>query len=421
MKLRLLVATFMFLGVISTPQCHSYSLSDALNGAMLNNKKIEIAKKDLDITLLKKPKAMTKFLPSVHAEFNRAIVKDKSDRGITGSERSFSLKATQNIYAGGGHIAQAAAADYEINAKYQEYISKLNEELLNVIKSYQDVLTSRKKVEVTLENIKASETQVQKARISMKSGAGTKTALAETEAAFAILKTQLEESKSQKIKAEEDFHHLVGVKMPDKNVESINLKNEHLLPSFESYVQSVLSNNPSLLSAKSLFKAHKYGLNVSYSKLLPQVDLYAEFDRGKRLNRAEPQNIYGIKMRVPLFYEGGENYIDVAEARKKSLRAELVIQETLNDIKAKVNASWNSYINSKSSYMESVKAKDSYYVAYQGLKMEVDAGARPITALPDQLRKYNDALMENLRLENALKVQYFYLHALEGKLQNLIK
>ncbi|MFQ3307206.1 MAG: outer membrane protein, partial [Candidatus Midichloriaceae bacterium] len=170
---------FVLLAVtIYVPESIAYDINDAVKLALQNSEGLKAQRKKLEITMLSKPKAITGFLPSISANLSHNRYEDKADSlQKTNNYNGLVINIEQEIFAGGGSIAKIAASNASINSAYQEYLESFNDLMLKAVKSYQNVVTSRKIVNVQKENVKMSKKNVEKSRIAVKAGAERKSAL----------------------------------------------------------------------------------------------------------------------------------------------------------------------------------------------------------------------------------------------------
>ncbi|EDV18716.1 hypothetical protein TRIADDRAFT_62805 [Trichoplax adhaerens] len=358
--------------------------------------------KTLEITILAKPKAMTEFLPSVSAELNKTFTNpDGNTQSSSFNKSSFAFAIEQDIFTGGSTIAKLAAADAEINAAYQEYNKSLNEIILNAITSYQNVLTIRELVRVQKENVDMAQKSVEKATITVKTGAETKTSLFMAKATLAAMKSNLEDYLVQQNQAESSYLYLIGEEAP-KKMDMIDVKKYPKIDSFDKLKIMVNAQNPDLLSIKNKLKASKQAINIQASGLLPRVSLFANRSINKysdntpsNINKADNGNTYGIKMSIPLLYKGGVQYLNISEAKKKSKQTEYTLKDTINNINFKTSDVWKTYISSENIYKSYLSSEDNYYKTYLSTQSEFDVGAKTLMENQEMIKSLNKLANDN--------------------------
>ena len=413
------VSNFTFAG--------AYSLKDAVNSTLLNNEQLQIAKKRLEIAILEKPKAATEFLPSINAVLNKSFY--NPDTPINGqssfNKESFELSIQQDIFTGGSTIARIAAADAKINSAYQEYNKTLNDMILKTIQSYQNVLTYREFVKVQQTNVDMAKKSVEKAIITVKTGAETKTSLFLAKANLASMKSNLEDYTVGKTQAESGFQYIVGEKAPTI-MEQIEIKNYTKIKNLDEFTTLVNTQNPDLIKAKSDFKASRQGINIAASGLLPRVSLFANAARSKQpdnnaLQESFKGNTYGIGVNVPLLYKGGIQYLEISEAKKRSKATEFGVRDVVYRIKSDVVGTWSKYISSENIYESSRIAEDNFYQTYLSTQSEFDVGAKTLIEVINRQRDYNDNTIRRLSKERDYKVSLFEIYNLIGNLPKVIQ
>ncbi len=410
------VSNFTFAG--------AYSLKDAVNSTLLNNEQLQIAKKRLEIAILEKPKAATEFLPSINVVLNKTFY-NPSDNTQSYNKESFGLSIQQDIFTGGSTIARIAAADAKINSAYQEYNKTLNDMILKTIQSYQNVLTYREFVKVQQTNVDMAKKSVEKAIITVKTGAETKTSLFLAKANLASMKSNLEDYTVGKTQAESGFQYIVGEKAPTI-MEQIEIENYTKIKNLDEFTTLVNTQNPDLIKAKNDFKASKQGINIAASGLLPRVNLFANASKPKYSVESFPMNdfkgnTYGIGVNVPLLYKGGIQYLEISEAKKRSKATEFGVRDVVYRIKSDVVGTWSKYISSENIYESSRIAEDNFYQTYLSTQSEFDVGAKTLIEVINRQRDYNDNTIRRLSKERDYKVSLFEIYNLIGNLPKVIQ
>lgn len=433
MKFKLFpILTLLFVSFICS-NAKAYSLNDAVVAVLQNNEKIKAAKKKLEIEILKKPKVMTEFLPSVSAELNQTFHENRnfndSSKPMKYHQGSLIWSVEQEIYSGGSTIAKMLAADAEINIAYQEYASTLNEVIYQIIQIYQNILTTRELFRTQAQNVEMTSKHVEKAAIAVKSGAETKTSLHYAKANFADMKSRLEDYKVQQKEAEAYFQAYVGEVAPEK-MELIDLK-KHKVPTLEAFKVLVSQKNPDILKAKNTLKASRHGISIATAELMPKIALFGKavrqdgpsFYKGDNMFNGrqirQDGNTYGVKMSIPVFSKG-LGYINISEARKKEKLSAHNLKNALNTIQATITDTWEHYISSDSIYHLSCKAEENYHQTYLSMQAEFDVGARTIINVIEKQKEYNFHTLERLGKEQKRVMALFKIYQTIGNLHQVI-
>ena len=412
----------------------AYSLKDAVNSTLFNNEQLQVEKKKLEIAILEKPKAATEFLPDVNIALNKTFYNpsDYKANPYNGAssfhKESFGLNIQQDIFTGGSTIAKIAMADANINAAYQNYNRALNKMILNTVQSYQNVLTSREFVKVQQTNVNMAQKSLEKAEITVKTGAETKTSLFLAKANLADMKSNLEDYLVEKTQAESNFQYYVGEEAP-KVMEQIDIKKYAKIKNFDEFKILVNTQNPDLIKVKNELKALKQGVNVAAAGLLPNVQLFANSSRQKYSDnnpfKDNPSdfkgNTYGVGVNVPLLYKGGVQYLNISEAKKRSKGAEFSVRDVLNMIQSQAVSVWNKYTSSEQIYASSRVAEENFYQTYLSTQSEFDVGAKTLIEVINRQRDYNLNVIKRLSKERDYKISLFETYNLVGNLPKVIQ
>jgi|APCry1669188879_1035177.scaffolds.fasta_scaffold19025_2 outer membrane protein len=410
----------------------AYGLKDAVNSTLLNNEQLQVEKKKLEIAILEKPKAATEFLPNINATLNKTFYNPSNPQSFGGqsafNKELFGLNIQQDIFTGGSTIAKIAQADANINAAYQNYNRALNKMILNTVQSYQNVLTSREFVKVQQTNVNMAQKSLEKAEITVKTGAETKTSLFLAKANLASMKSDLEDYLVGRTKAESDFQYFVGEEAP-KVMEQIDVKKYTKIKNFDEFKVLVNTQNPDLIEVKNMLKASKQGVNLAASGLLPSVNLFANSSRPKysennpyKNNSSDFKgNTYGVGVSVPLLYKGGVQYLNISEAKKRSKSVEFSVRDVMSLIQSQTIGRWSKYTSSENIYASSRVAEENYYQTYLSTQSEFDVGAKTLIEVINRQRDYNDNVIKKLYKERDYKISLFEMYNLVGNLPKIIQ
>ena len=301
----------------------------------------------------------------------------------------------------------------------------MNETILRTIQSYQGVLTYRKFVKVQQTNVDMAKKSVEKATITVKTGAETKTSLFLAKANLASMKSNFEDYSVGKTQAEASFQYIVGEKAP-KIMEQIDIAKYAKIKNFDEFTTLVNTQNPDLIKAKSDFKASKQEINIAAAALLPRVNLFANASRPKYSDDNIPMNdfkgnTYGIGVSIPLLYKGGIQYLEISEAKKRSKSIEFSVRDVIYKIRSDAVSTWNKYISSENIYESSRVAEDNFYQTYLSTQSEFDVGAKTLIEVINRQRDYNDNTIKRLSKERDYKVSLFEIYNLVGNLPKIIQ
>ena len=126
---------------------------------------------------------------------------------------------------------------------------------------------------------------------------------------------------------------------------------------------------------------------------------------------------------IPLF-KGGENYSSLKKKKFRKAQSNLILQDTINEVKTDTANSWSVY-KSSSSILKATQAQvKAAEIANEGITLEYDSGNTRTTLEVIQSRSLLlDARISNAKAERDFAVSKFKLLAIVGKLtlENLKK
>lgn len=408
---------FVLLAVtIYVPESIAYDINDAVKLALQNSEGLKAQRKKLEITMLSKPKAITGFLPSISANLSHNRYEDKADSlQKTNNYNGLVINIEQEIFAGGGSIAKIAASNASINSAYQEYLESFNDLMLKAVKSYQNVVTSRKIVNVQKENVKMSKKNVEKSRIAVKAGAERKSALLVAKAELSAAQAELQKYEIQLVNTENNYNYYIGEGAP-QNIKELNFEKGDIASS-QVFEKEVMAKNPSINKAKYDIKTSQHNKSMAVSKLSPVVSVAADFLRNNNKDLRKG-NTYSLKVTVPIFNKGID-YIGISEETKKYKQSQNIFDDNMSIVKSKLMSIWNNHIGYKDVYYSYVDAEKNYFKTYKAMLQEFDAGARTITDVIETQRRYNHSTIKKLDEESQYKLSYYEMHNLIGDLPRL--
>ena len=273
-------------------------------------------------------------------------------------------------------------------------------------------------------NLDMAYKNVERAKITVKTGAETKSSLFAAKANLANIKSDLESFLIQQSDFDTTFKYFIGMEAP-KEMDTINLKKYKRIQSIQELGFLTKHQNPDLMKVQNNVKMTTQGINIAASEILPKVSLFVNRSKNKysdsHPNRSSVNiSTYGLTMKIPLLYKGGIQYINVSEAKKNNQLNEFAFSDILSNVERQTNKLWEKYISSENIYKAALIAEDNYFQTYLSTQDEFDVGAKTLLDVIDIQKNYNFSSIKRLQKEMNYKLSLFEAYNLVGNLPKII-
>jgi outer membrane protein len=293
--------------------------------------------------------------------------------------------------------------------------------LLKSAFAYYDLIYKIKNKQFNLTNVDLFERQVETDRSRLQKGEITLTDLAQSESSLAGANAKLISADTELLTAKSNFERIVRLPSPD-NILTDSLTNNISL-NFPQNLQTALTfsekNNPKLLLAKFDYEIAEKNVSIEKSKFSPSASVnYTQSkndDYSSSLGKIDQETLKAT-VTMPLF-SGGENYSSLKKLKFKKEQSNLILQDTINEVKTDTANSWSVYQSSQS-VLESTKAQvKAAEIANEGITLEYDSGNTRTTLEVIQSRSLLlNARIANAKAESNFAISKFELLAVLGEL-----
>ena len=396
---------------------HAESLIDALTDAYQANPTLNRARALLRQTDENVPRALSGWRPTVtvtgSAGLERAKTDNREEQDLT--PLAGSLQLTQPIYQGGRTVYGTRQAESEVLADRAFLRTTEQDVLLGTITAYMNVLRDQARVQLTTNNQRVLERQLEATRDRFEVGEVTRTDVAQAEA-------RLSRAVSGRIAAESDlgtssanYENFVGRAPGD-------LDAAPPLPDLPQSVQEALGlalvENPELETALRNEDAAKHSVRVAIGSLLPSVSIVGRIDR---TDESATEDIgfrsesITAQLTVPL-YQSGSVYSDVRRAKELRSQRRVEIEQSRRGVTEDVTSAWEVLVSATSqieSFREEVRANE---IALEGVQQESEVGARTVLDVLDAEQELLDAQVNLVIAERDEYVAAYSLIAAMGQL-----
>jgi outer membrane protein len=398
---------------------NAYKNNPTLNAERENYKAI---KENINIS-------RSEFLPSVSVSETQSSQQNSNRTNQSGSAlndtnndtTTQSVTVDQKIFQGlqGYNSIKKSQLESE-----QAAIKLKNVEQQILLKSaivYYDLIYKIKNKQFNLANIDLFERQVETDTSRLQKGEITLTDLAQSESSLAGANAQLIAADTELLVAKSNFERIIRLTAPtdiaqDNFIETVGLN-------FPSSLNSTLSiserYNPKLLLAKLDFQISEKNVNIEKSKFSPSASINYTKSQSKDFSSTlddVDQETLKATVTIPLF-KGGENYSSLKKSQFKKQQTNLILQDTINEVKTDTTNAWSTFQSSESVLRSTQAQVEAAEIANEGITLEYDSGNTRTTLEVIQSRSLLlSARISNAKAERDFAISKFELLAVIGEL-----
>lgn len=394
------------------------TLMEAMILAYQNNPTLQAQRASLRATDEGVPQALSGWRPFVEIvgdggfETNSG---DSFDGTENGSTYSAALRVTQNIYAGGGTVADVQRAEDTVRAERARLASIEQTVLLNAVQAYMNVVRDEAVLRLNINNERVLARQLEATRDRFNVGEVTRTDVSQAEA-------RVSGATADRIQAEGDvqisrgiYEQVVG-KLPDALQRPAAVVD--LPGSRQESVQVAMENNPDVAAALFDERASVSNVKVQTSDLLPRVDVVGQ---GGRSNNEVGSSVTNdgasivAQLTVPL-YQRGFASSRVREAKQVVGRNRMRLIEARRAATEDANNAWESLVTARARISSFTAAVRANRIALEGVRQEALVGSRTVLDVLDAEQELLDSQVNLVRAERDETVAQYQLMSAIGRL-----
>jgi outer membrane protein len=411
MKFIIFIIFFIFnTSLISATEILTYLESAYKNNPILNAERenFKSIKENINIS-------RSEFLPSVSISGIQSSQQDSNRANQAG----VTLPDTSNT-----STTQSVSIDQKIFQGFQGYNSikksKLESKkaalklknieqiiLLESANVYYDLVYKIKNTKFNLVNIDLFERQVEIDSSRVQKGEITLTDLAQSESSLAGANAKFITAKTELLTAKSNFERTIRLPAPKEVANESSIKKISL--NFPTSLSEALNfsekKNPKLLLAKLDYEISEKNVNIEQSRFSPSASVNYTQSQSKDFSSSIDdidKETLKATVTIPLF-KGGKNYSLLKKSKFKKEQSNLLLQDTINEVKTDTTNSWSSYQSSESVLKATQAQVKAAEIANEGITLEYDSGNARTTLEVIQSR----SLLLNARISNAIAERNF--------------
>ena len=397
-----------------------------VNKAIENNLLLNAERKNFESAKQSKNISRSEFLPSISisgdqtstTSTNRINQSGTSLSDANSDSESKSIFIEQKIFSGFKGVNTFKKSELETQKANLKLKDAEQKTILDTAYSYFDFIFKSKNEKFNLSNVNLFERQVEFDNARLQKGEITLTDLAQSESSLARANASLIKAKTELLSSKTNFERVTREQVP--NFEDLNEKVFINLPeSLKDSLEISNLNNLSLLISKLDYEISIKNLNIEKARLSPSASIKVSKSENKDFSSTiDEQNDETVKATItwPLI-KGGENISSIKKSSFDKQRAQLILQDAINNAATETSNSWSKFQSSKS-VLEATKAQlKAAEIANEGITLEYDSGNTRTTLEVIQSRSFLlDARIAFAKAERDFMVSQFELSKQLGTL-----
>jgi outer membrane protein len=417
-KQSLIAAMALAIGMTALP-AHAETLQGALSQTLARNPALSAARSNYEALYVTQFVTMADMLPQVTAfvsetrsdtdaknAFSRAAVNGMGnptyETNLNDSD-SYGVQVTQQLFTSGKNLNAFRAKRAEIRSEEAKLIATEQQILLSSIAAYLDVLQAQSVSQLREKNVTVLEKQLSAVKDRFSVGVGTRTDVAQSEAAAAGALAQRLAAQSALLSARAVYREIIGVEA-DKLVKPTKLP--RLPRSLDRALGIARKESPTLKTAQEMAVSGKFSSLSTIGSALPTINLTGSYIRNENPNGASKVDIdtasVQVRLNVPLF-RGGRSIAAIYGSRDYNSALKSNVHVASNTVEREVVVAWHNVAATKSSIAATKEQIKAAELALEGVRQENRLGTR--TNL-DVLNAEQLRLDANVALVQAERNQY---------------
>ncbi|WP_165379487.1 TolC family protein [Rickettsiales endosymbiont of Peranema trichophorum] len=399
---------------------NAYNIEDAIKAVQLNNNGIKASKENVNIAKTERAQAYTTLLPSINlSNANTRTTYDVPQvlpNSSSGDRRSTSLEVYQALFEGGASLFRIDAAKHHLKAVQSDHQSQVQEIVFKAMEAYERLVVIKTVYDFHVKNEEAMQQHLNGVEARFKVGEATVTEVAQARASFEIAKANKNVSSGEITALEASYESITGEKAP-QNMDPVDISGVYIPSSLDELMQICLKDNASIVALSSSIESARGNTRVAYSGLAPKV-IGAINVNATNIKRNSPYKqdgtTYMIKVNMPLFNQGGIEYVKIKEAKHRERKQKAALESQKSAIISAAVGIWTKYSSSHSTIASMAEAVKASEIALKGTIEESKVGTKTITDVLEAETKHLDTKIKHTQAIQEQLLAVFQMHQIMG-------
>jgi len=399
---------------------YSIDIDDAIKSTIENNPKVQISYEKLLESKELIENAYNQKLPTITSTISGTYSNsDSSTATETTTPETFTdkykLSLTQNLYDAGEKDLEIERSKLLFDKEIINFKVTIQNLILSAIEGYLIVINYEKSLEASNKNFDSVSRFLEETKTKFNLGSATLYDLQDAESAYAIAETNLFIAQQNYDVSKITFNRIVGLE--PVNLDDVIDLNKNI--DLKMFIQNIEKNNYSLALLNNDINNTNILLSKEKLSNKPSLDLSTSFeysDSGRIDSGTEKTNgTIGLTLTIPIFQQNIDKS-DIRKYQSKLLQAELIFEDTKQDLRIQASNLYKNYLISKSNISSNNKQLKSIQTSLDSIKEEYNIGTKTITDLIDAESQLLNVKVNYHTSKKDMILNYFNIMALEGSL-----
>jgi len=391
---------------------------EALIQAYQNNPTLQSQRASLRATDEGVPQALSGYRPNVEIVGSGGYLVeggDGVDGADSGAEYSGNLRVTQNLYTGGGTVADVMRAENTVKAERARLADTEQLVLLSAVQAYMNAYRDDSVLKLNINNERVLNRQLEATRDRFNVGEVTRTDVSQAEARVAS-------ATADRIQAEGNVQISRGIYEQVIGTLPSNLSKPKPVTNVPATRKDAIDiaqqNNPGVVAATYDERAAQNNVKLVKSDLLPKVDLVGRGGRTSNYGTSDVTRDSAsimAELTVPL-YQRGSVSSRVREAKQLAGRNRMRLIEAQRGATEDANNAWESLVTARARIRSISAAARANRIALEGVRQEALVGSRTVLDVLDAEQELLDSQVNLVVAERDEIVAQYQLMSALGRL-----
>lgn len=397
------------------------TITGALSKAYRNNSSVNSARAGVRVTDEDVAIAKSGYRPTVMGsasiDYSETRRNDSSTRLTTGN---FGVQVNQMLFDGFQTKNTVAAAEARVRAAQESLRNTEENTLFSAAQAYMNVIHDRQVAALTKQNLEFLNEQTRAARSRLEVGEGTRTDVAQADAARSGAEAQLSAARAQALASAALYRQIIGEEPGQLKAASPLSK---LLPkSLDTAVAIASKEHPAIIATSHLVDAAAYGVKSAEGALLPSVTASAGVSRNYRDTSPLPgvgssdgystSASIGATLSIPI-YQGGRTSAQVRKSKEQLGQARIEVDVSRDLVRQQITAAWTEYVAAQEAVAANRTLVSAAQLALNGVIEERNVGQRTTLEVLDSQQDVINAKINLASAErNVVLASYAILQAM---------
>ena len=426
---RIIYTLLLTVGISQTVMADAWSLDSCVNYALshnLNIKNAEISRMQSELSVTE---AKDGFLPQLSAgagqnwSFGRGLTSANTYANRNTSSFSWNVQMSLPIFQGLRNIRQLRYAQSSLSMAEMQAEASRDEVRLNVITSYLQVLFNKEILEVSREQLRLSNVQLERQQALLEGGKVPEVDVIQA-------KAQVAQNEVQVVNSENDY--TTSIIELAKLLELDNLTGFDVMPidddtmtllNAEEVYRNALSNYPAISAARQAIKVADDGITLAKSGYLPTLSFNAGLgssyytvsgDDTKKFSSQMRDNFsknLGFSLNIPIF-DAFSTRNQIRQAKVRKLSAQIQLEQQQSELHRAIRLAYQQAVGAEKKYEAGKIAVDASKAALDAMTEKYTYGKANATEWEQTQSDYITTLAQQVQAKYELilrnKVLQFY-------------